>query len=272
MVRNTGTEAIRNLTVTLQNDQRTKDVDSQPIDHLVPGETRTVPLYSRFDYVGLSVLTATVKNDDLEADNTFQQVIAVRDQVRVLIVDGAANEDEPTKSASYLLGQALAPIADKADIGRFPIRLYTVPVRKAEANLLPAYDVCILVNCPLRNEVRKTAGLSAEFLAALTDFVKQGNGLMIFGGDNVNAEVYNRTLFNQHGLLPAALVGIKAYPDEKAVHFDRKTANAPAFVRFREEKFYEGLGRVKVWQTLETKEPVRKEGAKEDKGARKRAR
>ena len=58
------------------------------------------------------MLTATVEHDDLDGDNRFDQVVLVRDQVRVLVVDGAPNEREPEKSSSYFLMHALRPVQE----------------------------------------------------------------------------------------------------------------------------------------------------------------
>src|SRR5207248_2625485 len=98
LVRNTGPVAVKNLTVSLGVDEapnlpdgpktlgRHKPRDQQPIAGLNPGETRAVTLTAKLAKAGLRVLTASVKQDDLEADNHFYQVIQVRDQVRVLVV------------------------------------------------------------------------------------------------------------------------------------------------------------------------------------------
>jgi hypothetical protein len=271
MVRNTGSETLRNLTVTLKNDQRAKELDSQPVDQIAPGETRTVSLTSRFERIGLTTLTAHVGSDDLEADNTVQQVIAVRDQVRVLIVDGAPNEELPERSSSFRVGHALVPIADKAEIDRFPIRVYTVPPRMADKTLLSAYDVCILVNCalaPLKDETRPGGQtLAPEFVNELGEFVRHGNGLIIFAGDNVVAPTYNRVLGTQLGLLPATLTGRQIYPDEQARRIDRKTFSGAAFLRFSEEDFYKSLDDVKIKQTLTVRDPVKKDTKKGEEDA-----
>ena len=59
------------------------------------------------------------------------------------------------------------------------------------------YDVVVLCNVAQFNELEVTA---------LGDFLKQGGGVVIFGGDQVVAENYNRLLYdNGNGLLPAEI-------------------------------------------------------------------
>ena len=62
---------------------------------------------------------------------------------------------------------------------------------------LTAYDVVVLCN---------VAQFSQPEVAALDDYLKQGGGVVIFGGDQVVADNYNRLLYaDGKGLLPARL-------------------------------------------------------------------
>src|SRR5262249_38844857 len=110
LVRNTGAAAVKNLTVSLGVDdaprpQEGSEAQARPrpqarhaVAATTPGEARAVTLTAKLEKAGLRVLTASVKQDDLEADNHFYQVIQVRDQVRVLVVDGGRDEREPARS------------------------------------------------------------------------------------------------------------------------------------------------------------------------------
>jgi hypothetical protein len=83
LVKNTGTEPVTGLTVTLKVDGQPLDKDAQPIEKLGPGETRPVTLTGKIDQAGWRVLTAEVKPDQLDDDNKFDKVILVREKVRV---------------------------------------------------------------------------------------------------------------------------------------------------------------------------------------------
>src|SRR5438270_113706 len=128
LVRNSGSEAMQNLTVSLSVDSLPPE--TQPLPIIPAGETRAVPLTAKLDRAGLRVLSATVKPDELEAHNRFDQVIQVRDQVRVLVVDGTPNDREPEKAASFYLLHGLLPVRE-TDKARYHIQPRLVSARQA---------------------------------------------------------------------------------------------------------------------------------------------
>src|SRR5262249_38387636 len=96
LVRNTGTEPLKDLSVLLAVNadekvikrfqegkphgkgaglEKVKNLEAQDLPYLGPGETKAVPLTARFDKPGLHVLTALAGPDDLKADNRFDQVV-----------------------------------------------------------------------------------------------------------------------------------------------------------------------------------------------------
>jgi hypothetical protein len=112
LVRNTGTEPVKDFNVALRVDNDAKLVETQAIALIAPGEMRAVPLTAKLAKAGLHTLTATVQHDDLDADNRFDQIVQVRDQVNVLVVDGGSSDRDPRRSSSYYLMNALAPVKD----------------------------------------------------------------------------------------------------------------------------------------------------------------
>lgn len=250
LVRNHGTESVRNLTVSLSAEGRETERESQPVTEIAPGETRAIPLSARLTKSGLRVLTATLKQDDLEADNRFDRVLHVRDQVRVLVVDGASNPKKPERAASFYLLHGLRPVKE-TERTSYPIQPALVTPRQAAPALLADTDLCVLVNVALQPEGQGTTEhLSTAFLAALESFVREGHGLMVFGGDHVQPQAYNRLLHQQHHLLPARLLPTPS-PGEKAVfRLDRDSAESPAFRLFREDDSFQSLSGVEVRQRL----------------------
>src|SRR5262249_28865172 len=114
LVKNTGTEPVRDLKVSLMVDNNARTKETQSVGTLGPGQTRAVTLTGKLEKAGLRILTATAEHDDLDADNRFDQVILVREHVNVLLVDGAPNEHDPEKASSYYLEHALLPVTDEA--------------------------------------------------------------------------------------------------------------------------------------------------------------
>jgi hypothetical protein len=255
LVRNAGTQPVHNLSVSLEIDGRSQEKDTQPVPVLAPGETRTVSLSGLLDRAGLRVVSATVKSDDLEADNRFDQVLHVRDRVRILVVDGSPNEREPRESGSFYLMHSLLPVED-AYLGSYHVQPTLVTPRQAVPRMLADKDLCILVNVALQpDDGGKVESLGREFVEALTGFVRSGHGLMISAGDRVAAESYNQVLYRQQGLLPLKLRASTVVPAEEAFKLDRTSAaGSPFFQRLREDRFYEAVNDVPVWGALDVEE------------------
>ncbi len=251
LVRNTGAAALENLTVTLTVDGDEKTRDSQALPQIGPGETKTVALSAKLEKAGLRVLTARVGPDDLDGDNRLDRVIQVRDFVNVLIVDGHHDEREPKKSSSYYLAHALSPSRD-ADRATFYFQPRVVPARLASPALLAKADLCILTDVALEPRPGKLAEvLPTDFLAALDPFVRQGHGLVIFAGDNVVAEPYNRLLGKKHDLLPLPLGKTVKTKGGEPLVLNRDTFSRPAFQPFRDDKDYKAFAAVLVWQAID---------------------
>jgi von Willebrand factor type A domain/Aerotolerance regulator N-terminal len=256
LVRNTGTEEVRDLEVALSVDGG-KDRDTQALARIGPGETRALTLAGKLERAGLRVVTATVKQDDLDTDNRFDQVILVRDHVRVLVVDGAPNDKVPERSASYFLMHALTPVKE-AERAKYYLQTRLVTPRQASPALLASHDLCILADVALQPEPkRRVEHLPADFVEQLGTFVRQGHGLLIFAGDHVAAEPYNRLLGKQQGLLPLLIAGTFRTPAGKALHLDRTSVASPSFWRFREDDYYKGLNDIEIRSVLEPSKPDR---------------
>lgn len=251
LVRNTSSEPLRDLQVSLTVDGKSEERETQTIKELLPGATRAVSLTGKMGSAGLHVVTATVKQDDLEADNRLDQVILVRDQVQVLVVDGAPNAQDPTKASSFFLMHALVPVSD-ADLPKYYLQPHMVTPARATPELLEGKQLCILVNVALTPDKRRRVEVpSAEFLDQLVHFVRTGNGLMIFAGDNVTAEAYNRHLGEQRRLLPFKLRGLVEYPVKNPARLSRESAVMPGFRLFRDDEYFKGVNLVETWQHLD---------------------
>jgi hypothetical protein len=254
LVRNTGTQSMRDVEVALTVDGKDKEKESQSLARIDPGETRAVTLTGKMGEAGPCVVTAAIKHDDLEGDNRFDQVIQVREYVRVLVVDGAANEQEPARAASFFLMHALQPVKE-VDRPKWVMQPQLVTPRQAAPGLLADKDLCILANVALERDTRAGGdALSPEFLDQLATFVRQGHGLLIFGGDRVQPDAYNRILGEQYKLLPLKIAGIYEAPEREPLRLDRGSAALPAFWRFREDDYYKGMGQVEVWKTIDLQE------------------
>ena len=230
IVKNTSTESVTGLTVTLKIDGQPLDKDAQPIEKLGPGETKPVTLTGKIDQPGWRLLTAEVKSDQLDDDNKLDKVILVREKVRILIVDGSPNDREPEKAGSFFLGHALLPVPEEFKL-QYHVKPTIVKAADASPGQLNDKEVCILVNAPLGGP----GSVPADFLLRLGEFVKEGHGLLITSGPNVQREVYNRVLGpTGSGLLPIEIGDSFAAPADKLIFPDPNTIDEKSFLaRFK---------------------------------------
>lgn len=226
IVKNTSSEPVTGLTVTLKVDGQPLDKDAQPIEKLGPGETKPVTLTGKIETAGWRVLTAEVKSDQLDDDNKYDKVILVRDKVRILVVDGSPNDRDPEKAGSFFLGHALLPVPDE-----FKLQYHVKPTVVKAADVSPGHlndkEVCILVNVPIGGP----GSAPQDFIQRLPEFVKEGHGLLITSGPNVNRDVYNRTLA---GILPLEIGDAFDAPKEPPLFPDPNSIDDKSFLaRFR---------------------------------------
>jgi hypothetical protein len=267
LVRNSGAEAIEGLKVSLMVDGDEKAVEETAVPKIKPSETHAVTLTAKLEKPGLRVLTAKVMSDDLDADNQFDQVVLVRDRVNILVVDGNFNEREPEKASSYHLMHSLLPVQE-TERAKYKYNPRVVPARLASPALLQNQDVCILVNCSVQPKLGLRADtLPPDFVEAVAGFVRKGHGLVIFSGDNVQPDAYNKILGRKYGLLPLPLKGVIKAPGNLPYFINRDSfAHAPAtYWNFKDDKYYEVFDAVPVWQhidvdeTASAKKPVKKD-------------
>ena len=232
LLRNSGDEPVRDLTITLEVDGRGQEKESQAVPAVAPGETLAVTLTARLGKAGLRTVTAALQSDDLDADNRYSRVLLVRDQARVLVVDGAPSDIRPEGASTFYLMHALRPVPESA-WGGYHLQPRAVSAADASAALLGDADACILANVPLQPPGENSpAALSPEFVERLAAFVKEGKGLLLFPGPRMTPELANRALGDEHGLLPLRFGGAKTgviRPDPGSV--DAKSFLAP----FRED-------------------------------------
>ena len=234
LLKNTGSEAVTDLQLTLEVDgaligkgAKDSEKDSRAVDRIGPGDTRAVTITGTIDQAGWKLLTARIKTDDLEDDNEYSQMLHIREKIRVLIVDGAPDDREPSKAGTFSLGHALLPIPDEQK-GNYHVQLNIIKPQSASAGTLVDRDICILANVP-------AAQLSNDFTSALDSFVRTGKGLFITSGSNIVPQTYNATFKD---LLPIPLIESDPYeaPRDKPLTPDLNSIDVLSFLA----KFKEG--------------------------------
>ncbi len=181
--------------------------------------------------------SVSVTGDALSIDDRRYVTAKVRDDVRVLLVNGdprtVRHDDE-----LFYLEAALRP-GDREDSGT-SVRTITAeelagidPKAKkkgsAPAIEISDFDVVVLAN---------VAALPADRVAVLADWVRHGGGVFIAPGDNVDPAAYDHTMLP---LMPQSLrdpidTTWGASPDERAsraLHLVKWEADHPVFSAFR---------------------------------------
>jgi hypothetical protein len=201
------------LVVTLRNRGQTAasvpvtlDVDGQEpmrkVVRLDAGADGEAEFQVVFRETGRRRLRASIQNDGLEADDEWFTSLDVRDRIRVLLVDGAA-EDDPLRSYYHLFGGLLDPEQGQGSpevslFGVVPVDTLALLGGKADP---AAHDVTILADVDRLNETA-TSGLVRALQA--------GKGVLVLLGERSNQESYNLHLYGDgdgDGPMPFRLRG-----------------------------------------------------------------
>ncbi len=250
-LKNTGSEPVKGIKLALEIDNKSVEKDAIQIDQIDPGQTYPVTLTGSFTEPGLRVVCARSTGDGLPGDNLFSTTIPVRDKVRVLLVTGAYKAEDPAGSGEHFVRTALNP----ARVRDYFIETDTVSATEASVKDLDGVDIVYLLNAPIRGP-DPVVGLSAEFLAELARFVKQGGGLVIAGGDLVNPEVYNAVLGSaRDGLLPFDLKGVRNTTETSPFRPAADTVDPTSFLgKFSVPPYADALQRVALYRMLDVNE------------------
>ena len=189
-VRNFGETPVSNVRVHCLLDDAS--IDTKVIPQIAANSAETVSLFVSFNNAGSARITARLEEDPLLVDNSRRTVAMIRDKVSVLCVAGAS--DEGSGPGSFLT-DALRASGSAAVRENFSVQV--VPWLSLPSQDLSNFDVVILADVP-----DITPAQAGQF----KKFVRQGNGLIWFAGDNVKPSVWNkRSAIGDSPLLPAVI-------------------------------------------------------------------
>lgn len=188
---------VRNASDTpLENLEATWLIDGKPgevaLPALAPGEEVVVPLTAVFQEPGLHHVSLRLPPDDLPGDNQRWDVVNVRENLFLQLVDGEPSA-EPFQGETDFLGLALSLAISEARA--FQVEIVT----DAEWATGPKSDPDLVA-------LANVASLTSAQVDRLRKLVEGGAGLVIFPGDQVDPDNYNSQLYRDgSGLLPAQL-------------------------------------------------------------------
>ncbi|MFT5301639.1 MAG: putative membrane protein [Mariniblastus sp.] len=189
-VRNLGTRPVTNVVVTgMANDIA---VRTKIIPAIAAGSSETVSFFVPFNNPGSVKITAQLNDDALALDNARRTVAVIRDRVSVLCVEGASG------SADRVGGFIAAALSARDDgENQEGLDVKSVPWLSLPSQNLASYDVVILADVP---------AITPEQASDLETYVRGGNGLIWFPGENMKSAVWNkRSKLAGTPLLPAVI-------------------------------------------------------------------
>lgn len=216
-VRNFGKAAAHGVSVKLMVGDTT--VDQKLIEEIKPGEPAVVPLMVRFDKAGSYKLSARIGQDALSTDNVRYAAAIVRDQVKILCVDGRPGK-EPFQTATGFLSTALMP--KRGTPGRDSLQVRVVSWLELASQRLSDFDAVMFVDVP---------NVRPEDVTSLATYVQQGGNLVVFAGANTSAEVMNKRLVYQDSngkaaaLLPAELTTVQKFDTQNPAGWPMEIAS-----------------------------------------------
>ena len=195
---------------------------------IAPGGTAQWDFRHVFRTPGAHTVTAELDPDNLAKDDSRFLALDVRDNIPVLCVDGEPGTDAFTGETDYLR-RSLRP-GDGAEKGVSLFQPEVVSPDALSAAELPRYDAVVLAN------VEK---LGEPTVATLESYVRDGGALVVFLGDKVDRDFYNRVLYRGgQGVLPCSLGDAVGDADDRkqAAHISDELTDHPFVRLFREQK------------------------------------
>lgn len=190
---NYGKNEARDVRVKLHVDAD-QPSDEGSIDVIPAGASKSVLLFAKFKTEGYHSLTAGIDHDHLPADDIRTIAIRALTQVKILVVDGEPGAGG-REAETFYLKNALLPVP-RAEVDQYYNKVTVIPSQELDSTKLDQYDVVFLCN---------VTDFPAATLEAFADYLKKGNGLVFFPGDNVHVSNYNNELAKKYQFLPATL-------------------------------------------------------------------
>ena len=140
------------------------------------------------------------------------------------------------RSETFFLSQALNPTGEESSSLYLPTVIVADGLNAAS---LESYQVVVLCN---------VSTLTDSAVAKIQNFLRQGGGLLIFGGDRLQMENYNLKLVQSSPpILPAQLLDKKLGPEAGGEKITKLDLSHPALLGFSDALLQESIKSARVW-------------------------
>lgn len=236
---NFGDSEIKDLLVQLSIDGQTKEQKLASI----PGRGETaVTFQTSLAQPGSHTGEVRLKKDGFAGNAATYFALEAQDKLRILLVDGDP-QTSLTQSETFFIARALNPAGDRDS------SLYLPAVILADAlgaTSLESYEVVVLCN---------VAVIPDSFVQKLQDFLRQGGGVLIFSGDRVQTDGYQKLARSSPPLLPP-LHDRKVGPEANGEKIARVDVSHPALQGLSDALLQESLKSARIWGYTRTTAPA----------------
>ncbi len=159
---------------------------------LRPGREVEVDFPIRFRTEGDHLLSAVLEGDALPADDRRDFVVRARKRIRILLVKGGEEEEDPILSRAFLFEKLCRPDPTAKDPGLLVFDPVTITEDRFQADpgMIDPFDVVALID---------VSGPRERAAVRLERWVRSGGGLLIVPGPDSVADLYNLRLFGKRG-------------------------------------------------------------------------
>lgn len=215
------------------------------INEVAPAQTARATIDVDVIRSGYDSMRVAMPPDRLPLDNVRNLAVDVVPAVRMLIVDGETSADSYDDEVTFL-ATALRP-EGQVFSGNEVVVVDEAGLEDAD---LSSFHLIILAN---------VYRISEPLVESLQRYVRNGGGLLIFLGDQVDADEYNAALFRSgDGLLPARLTQVIRSPG--AAHLVISDRLHPTMRGLAGDSDPLGIGQIPFFEYFGS-EPVKAKGA-----------
>jgi len=236
-VRNNGSVRLENVPVSMSARWRADNADetavfpAESLPSIAADSSVRIEFTVTLPKAGSAALTAELPSDHLAGDNKGYLALEVRKNLNVLIVDGHRDMTDPAMNESYRLALLLDPQKNASHGNKVTV----VTAEAVGARNFRDYDLVILLDiAKLPSMLDPEGKVVYPLLMALEQYVKDGGGLAIFTGGNLNLAFYNGPMYAEGlGLSPLVISPPRgdAAAREKYRRIDARSIAGDGFLR-----------------------------------------
>ncbi len=148
---------------------------------------------------GFASVEFEIAEDEIPGDDRRFLAFPVRDRVNVLVVDGQYDKGDDLRSTSEFAAMLNPGVDDQPSLSPYLVKTMDDRRFNLGAETLSDYDMIVLAD---------VGRIDEKIARELEDTVRNGAGLLIFAGDDLDLRAWNERLYREDGtgLLPARLV------------------------------------------------------------------